>query len=294
MRALAQIILFSITIAQSFGTSTFPTGKFHAVGFKLENEILYVTSEDLSLFKSSVTISQKYENIYTFLTVAEIQKHTGDQIKEDKRNDSYSVSWTSENKGTLKNTNPVYSKDETTFEITPNRLIIKSWIVRNKCWETQIYALNDRFAEFPPSEHIQKWGMSAKEVIESIEIPDEMKQFTKVYEENGRVYQIGPFNNIYYFDDSDKLAGIRTIYYSENKERYQNLKTLIYDRMISELSILAVQKHTDGKKVYFGDTDEFMIFEDEGEQFRDGTRSWTFSTFLMLRSFYPSLIKPKE
>ena len=43
--------------------------------------------------------------------------------------------------GALVNRNVAYKGDKTTFIIRNQELLVKSWIVRNQLWETQIYSL---------------------------------------------------------------------------------------------------------------------------------------------------------
>lgn len=154
-------------------------------------------------------------------------------------------------------------------------------------------SLNLLSVEFPESEHVQKWGMTRDEVKKSIEIPSSMKSFVRVFERNGEIHLTGPIRNIYYFDGNGGLSGIYTFYYSETLSRYQNLKELIYYKLISEFTSFGINKEEGNNDVIFGDSDELYIFKDIGADSMDGVQSWSFSIFLMLKSYYIEKNTPK-
>lgn len=120
-----------------------PTGMLKATGFIVEKGQFRMTEKDLYKHDASVTIKSLGSDKYSFHISASLQKTSGSPPKNDVRNDIYVVKWTSDKSGVLLNADPKYSGDKSSFEISKDQLIIKSWIDRHQSWETHIYLLTE-------------------------------------------------------------------------------------------------------------------------------------------------------
>lgn len=133
------VFIFLITFAALSYATEFPTGSYKGTGFIVEKGTIKMTETDLSKFESNLTITKSGNSQVAFKILVKMQKYPGTPIKSDSRYDVYTVKWDSENSGSLTNNNKKYSGDKSTFIIDNKRLTIKSWISRNRLYETHIY-----------------------------------------------------------------------------------------------------------------------------------------------------------
>ncbi len=141
MRKFAFVVTALLYLIPWLQAAELPTGTFKGTGFIVEKGQLRMTEKDLYKHDASVTIKSLGSDKYSFLINASLQKEPGSPLKNDVRNDTYVVKWTSEKEGDLVNTDIKYSGDKSSFRIVDGQLIIKSWIERNQLWETHIYSL---------------------------------------------------------------------------------------------------------------------------------------------------------
>ena len=100
-----------------------------------------ITEKDLSAYSSSATVLKLSDGRYQFTIVANLQKTSSIAAKVDKRVDIYRIIWESPTTGVLLNSNNEFKDDKSSFTISNDQLIIKSWVARNQLWETQYYSL---------------------------------------------------------------------------------------------------------------------------------------------------------
>lgn len=135
------IFIIGLVFTSQITAADFPTGRLKGIGFVVEKGSMKITDKDLHAYSSSATIVKRSDSSYEFTIVAQLQELPSTPQKTDKRVDIFTVVWESPNSGRLINTDLAYKSDKTSFTISDNELVLKSWIARNQHWETHIYAL---------------------------------------------------------------------------------------------------------------------------------------------------------
>ena len=132
------IRIMTIVVAVIFGgnavalATEFPTGSLEGVGFLVEKGSMKFTEKDLYVHRASANIVKLSDDTYEITTSVVLQKNPSTRQKTDKRVDVFNVIWETNNSGKLINKSKRYSKDKSTFTVTKDKLIIKSWIERNQ------------------------------------------------------------------------------------------------------------------------------------------------------------------
>jgi hypothetical protein len=141
MRIGSWVAIATLILSGQVHAAELPTGHFKATSFVVEKGTLKMTDKDLHAWTAAVTIRKRGDGGYDFTLSAKMQRSESTPMKTDRRYDVFDVKWESANSGTLMNRNSEYSGDTTTFTISKSELVIKSWIARNRLWETHIYSL---------------------------------------------------------------------------------------------------------------------------------------------------------
>lgn len=141
MFARNAILIVALAFTSQIHAADFPTGTLKGTGFKVEKDNMIITDKDLHAYSSSVTIVKHSDGNYEFTIIAHLQQSPSMPQKTDKRVDVFNVIWESSNSGKLFNKDKAYKNDKTSFAISKDELILKSWIARNQLWETHIYSL---------------------------------------------------------------------------------------------------------------------------------------------------------
>lgn len=135
------IILMTLFYTTQSFANEFPTGTLKGVGFLVEKGSMKITEKDLYIYKAVAKIAKRSQDTYDMTVNVHLQKNANSRAKIDKRFDVYKIVWDSENSGEMINTNQTYKGDKSNFTFTDTHLVIKSWISRNKLWETHTYLL---------------------------------------------------------------------------------------------------------------------------------------------------------
>lgn len=143
LRKIFLIILFltlgfqtSITLANEF-----LIGNFKGKSFKVEKGNRVMTDKNLYSFKSDLLVKEISKNRIEMIINSALQMKKGSPIRKDRRRDKFKIKWDDKTSGSLINESSKYKNDKSKFKISGNILSIRSWIDRNKMYETQVYEL---------------------------------------------------------------------------------------------------------------------------------------------------------
>ena len=70
-----------------------------------------------------------------------VQMKRDTPVRTQTRRDKFKIKWNDNKSGSLINESSRYKSDKSKFRIDGNILSIRSWIDRNKMYETQVYEL---------------------------------------------------------------------------------------------------------------------------------------------------------
>ena len=141
MRHRFLLFITTLIIAPQLFAAEFPTGILKGAGFVVEKGNQKITEKDLSAYSSSATVLKLSDGRYQLTIVANLQKTSSIAAKVDKRVDIYRIICESPTTGVLLNSNNEFKDDKSSFTISNDQLIIKSWVARSQLWETQYYSL---------------------------------------------------------------------------------------------------------------------------------------------------------
>ena len=140
---LAQCLISVEALANEF-----PSSQYYGIGFFVEkNGDVIFSNKDLFSHDANLRISKISPNKYKWTLNVRIQKKADSVPSKLTREDRFRVVWTGKNTGELINLNSKHRDDKSHFKISPDGLIITSWIARNKVWETHVYGERPNLAK---------------------------------------------------------------------------------------------------------------------------------------------------
>ena len=126
----------SITYANEF-----LFGNFIGKSFKVEKGNRVFTNKNLYSFKSNLTVKKLGKNKVEMKINTALQMKRDTPVRTQTRRDKFKIKWNDNKSGSLINESSRYKSDKSKFRIDGNILSIRSWIDRNKMYETQVYEL---------------------------------------------------------------------------------------------------------------------------------------------------------
>ena len=114
-------------------------GNFKGKTFKVVKGKKAFTNKNLYSFKSHLTTKKIGKNKVEMKIKATLQMRKDTPVKTQIRRDKFKIKWDDSKSGSLINESSKHKNDKSKFKIDGNILIIRSWIDRNKMYETQVY-----------------------------------------------------------------------------------------------------------------------------------------------------------
>ena len=135
-------LFFALSLQPSITyANEFLFGNFIGKSFKVEKGNRVFTDKNLHSFKSNLIIKKLGKNRIEMKINSSLQMRINTPVRTETRRDKFKIKWKNNNSGSLINESSRYKNDNSKFKIDGNILSIRSWIDRNKMYETQVYEL---------------------------------------------------------------------------------------------------------------------------------------------------------